>query len=122
MSAINKKITLDQAISWTGTWRSAPAAEAKAFLVPVETIAGVLSEIESQGPGAKARVYLGVDNAGQEKLIFVGTKLEPAQGKNKAYYKDLLPSQGHVIEPEAPGIWDFTEPCPPHVDETSPLN
>tara|TARA_B100000767_G_C19499472_1_gene423662 strand:+ start:331 stop:699 length:369 start_codon:yes stop_codon:yes gene_type:complete len=122
MSAKNKKITLDEAILWTGKWRNTPDTSAKAFLVPVETIEGVLSEIKSQGAGAKARVYLGLDEERKEKLIFVGTKLEPAQGETKAYYKDLLPTKGRVIEPDAPGIWDFTEPCPPHVDETSALN
>ncbi|MFT7628397.1 MAG: hypothetical protein ACI9OS_002056, partial [Ulvibacter sp.] len=68
MSVIDDKITLDQAISWTGNWRSAPSTKANAFLIPVKDIEGVLKEIKSQGSGAKARAYLAIDETGEEKL------------------------------------------------------
>jgi hypothetical protein len=122
MSASDDKITLAQAIAWTGNWRKAPSTAARAFLVPVNDIEGVLNEIKGQGPNAKARVYLAIDDKGMEKLVIVGTEYIPATANDKAYYKDLLPATGETAGAGVNGIWDFTEPCPPECDEGSPLN
>ncbi len=122
MSATDGKITLEEAITWTGNWRSAPSTKANAFLIPVKTIEGVLNEIKAQGSGAKARAYLAIDETGEEKLVFVGTKHVPATPNEKAYYKDLLPAAGATTEAGGNSIWDFTDPCPPFCDDSSPLN
>tara|TARA_R110000772_G_scaffold12536_1_gene38101 strand:+ start:33 stop:401 length:369 start_codon:yes stop_codon:yes gene_type:complete len=122
MSATDGKITLTEAIAWTGNWRKTPSTKTNAFLIPVKTIEGVLSEIKAQGSGAKARAYLGIDDKGEETLVFVGTKFAPATPKEKEYYKDLLPAANETTEAGANGIWDFVEPCPPYCDDSSPLN
>ncbi|MGK0295557.1 MAG: hypothetical protein ACI884_001720, partial [Ulvibacter sp.] len=88
----------------------------------VKDIEGVLKEIKSQGSGAKARAYLAIDETGEEKLVFVGTEYVPATPKDKEYYKDLLPEAGAAAGAGANSIWDFTSPCPPYCDDSSPLN
>lgn len=122
MSATDDKITLAEAITWTGNWRSAPSTAAKAFLIPVKDIQGVLNEIKGQGEGAKARAYLAIDGTGAEKLVIVGTVFVPATATKKAYYKDLLPASGEAAGAGGNSIWDFTEACPVNCDEGSPLS
>ncbi|PKA84438.1 hypothetical protein ATE92_2628 [Ulvibacter sp. MAR_2010_11] len=116
MSNTDNKITLQQAINWTTNWRSSPSTSARAFLIPIEDLEGVVAEIKSQGAGANARAYLAIDN-GVEKLIIVGTK-KNASG----VYVDLLPANSDDVSGTGNSIWDFTEPCPPQCDPNSPLN
>ncbi|GAB5400197.1 MAG: hypothetical protein Aureis2KO_17820 [Aureisphaera sp.] len=123
MSATDKKITLAEAISWTTAWRGSPSTSAKAFLIPIQDLQGVLNEISGQGGNPCARAYLAMDG-GVEKLIFVGTS-QDTQKDGSVIYRDLLPSVGGAEGAEAAGsnsIWDFTEPCPSACDPNSPLN
>ena len=65
-----------------------------------------------------ARAYLAIDN-GVEKLIIVGTSQEQKGGVT--IYRDLLPSNDGVGD-AGNSIYDFTQPCPPDCDPSSPLN
>ena len=116
MSSTDKKITLQQAIDWTTSWRNTPATNARAFLIPIEALEGAVAAIKSQGADAMARAYLGVDN-GEEKLIIVGT-----MKNSNGVYVDLLPSLESEEGGNGNSIWDFSQPCPPKCDPNSPLN
>ena len=116
MSSSDKKISLATAVSWTTNWRSAPSSSARAFLVPVEDLQGVLAEMGNPSTGC-IRAYLGVDNTnGEEKLIIVGTKKDKS-----GVYRDLLPDAGDGDGDDF-SIWDFSTPCPPDCDDDSALN
>ena len=117
MSSEDKKISLSDAITWTTDWRSAPSTSARAFLIPIEDLQGVLAEISGQSGTPKARAYLAMDGT-EEKLIFVGTQYNDKTG----VYEDLLPAAGENYQTAANSIWDFTNPCPPDCDPNSPLN
>ena len=123
MSATDKKISLTTATTWTGNWRSAPTTAARAFLIPVEDLQGVLNEISGQGGTPKARAYLAIDDNGVEKLIFVGTS-QDTSSPGATIYRDLLPGPTENYETASNAIYDFTDPIPPesNADPSSPLN
>lgn len=118
MSSTDKKINLDQAKQWTSNWRNAPTTAARAFLIPIQDLQGLLEEMNSQlnDPNACVRAYLAIDETGEEKLVFVGTQ----QDRN-GVYRDMLPNDDEVGANQD-GIWDFTRPCPPRCDDESALN
>lgn len=120
MSATDGKITLAEAISWTGNWRGAPSTSARAFLIPLVDLQGAIAEIQGQTGSPMVRAYLATD-AGVEKLVIVGTSQE-TQKDGSVVYRDLLPAAGEAAGAGANSIWDFTEPCPPKCDPNSPLN
>lgn len=124
MSEQDKKITLQTAIDWTQEWRSVESDynkhnELNAFLIPIQDLQGVLEEMGANpGDDACVRAYLGVNShTNEEKLIIVGTKKQ-ADG----VYKDLLPAVLNKAEGNKNSVWDFTQRCPPHCDESSSLN
>lgn len=122
MSATDKKISLADAIAWTGNWRSTPSSSARGFLIPVQDLQGVLNEISGQAGQPMARAYLAMDG-GVEKLVIVGTSQE-TQKDGSVIYRDLLPSATEDYEAAANAIYDFTLPIPPetNADPSSPLN
>ncbi len=120
MSATDKKITLAEAISWTTAWRSSPTTSARAFLIPIEDMQGVINEISGQGGSPCARAYLAMDG-GEEKLVIVGTSQE-TQKDGSVIYRDLLPAVGEDPATASNAIYDFTTPCPTECDPSSPLN
>jgi len=94
-------ITLDEAKKWTSSWRNNPPKDlAKGHLIP----GGALSELLATNGVVDVRAYMGVDETGTQKLMFVGVD---ANGK------DLIDAN-HLI-------YDNTEPCPKNCDPTSPL-
>lgn len=115
MSATDGKITLQQAIDWTTNYRNAPVNNATAFLIPIQDLQGALAEIQGQTGSPMVRAYLASDN-GVEKLVIVGTEAD-----RNGVYRDLLPTSGDAIG-AGNSIWDFTDPCPPKCDPSSPLN
>jgi hypothetical protein len=115
MSATDKKITEEQAIAWTSAYRSSPSTNARAFLIPIEDMQGIIDEISDQGGEPCARAYLAMDGT-QEKLVIVGTT-QDTSAPGPTVYRDMLPS----INP-AYSIYDFTKPCPTWCDPSSPLN
>lgn len=116
MSATDGKITLAEAISWTGNWRGAPSTSARAFLIPLADLQGAVAEIQAQTDSPMVRAYLAIDS-GVEKLVIVGT-----QKDKNGVYRDLLPAAGEAAGAGTNSIWDFTKPCPPDCDDNSPLN
>ncbi|MEI6410827.1 MAG: hypothetical protein WCR52_15665 [Bacteroidota bacterium] len=103
------QITLRTATDWTTNWRTRHP-ELLSFLVPMEDLKGVIGEM---GVGAvNARVYLGLTDSGEPKLVFVA-----ANGTEQ----DIILNSSN---PDAPvsGLYDFSNPCPPLCgDKTSPL-
>ena len=94
-------ITLDQAKAWAKSWRNNPPKDlAKGHLIP----GGALTELLATEGVVDVRAYMGVDETGTQKLMFVGVD---ADGK------DLI-DDNHLI-------YDNTEPCPKNCDPTSPL-
>lgn len=142
MSEQDNRISLEQAIEWTGMWRDKESEynkynECNAFLIPISDLKALLAEMEGAEEDAYVRGYLGVEQKPsftnepnfEEKMIFVGTK-KCVDEDGKVTYVDLIDGYDPVCEsePEAfsngggGGLWDFTDPCPPNCDPNSPLN
>ena len=97
----NYTITHDEAKEWATSWRTNPPKDlAKGHLIP----GGALTELLATEGVVDVRAYMGVDETGTQKLMFVGVD---ADGK------DLI-DDNHLI-------YDNTEPCPKNCDPTSPL-
>jgi len=111
-------ISLNEAQRWAKRWSKKEGDYNKhhkvnAFLIPKVDLLEVLKE------GVDAvRTYIGVDDNGAEKLMIVGTKLDPKTG----IYVDMINVGIGNTEVEQDNIYDFTEPCPPAGDPKSPLN
>lgn len=94
-------ITLDEAKEWASSWRTTPPKDlAKGHWIPGEA----LSELLATEGVVNVRAYMGVDETGTQKLMFVGVD---ANGKDMIDDNNL--------------IYDTTKPCPPNCDPTSPL-
>jgi len=110
-------IPLAEAQRWAKRWSKKEGNYNKhhhlhAFLIPKADLLEVLTE----GIDA-ARAYIGVDDNGVEKLMIVGTKYDPATG----IYVDMITTgDGNVGNIDDP-IYDFTQPCPPACDASSPM-
>lgn len=111
-------IPLKTAQKWTKRWSKKEGDYNKhhhvnAFLIPKVDLLEVLAE------GVDAvRAYIGVDDAGVEKLMIVGTKFNPETG----IYVDMISDTLGNSAAGQDNIYDFTEPCPPASDPESPLN
>ena len=111
-------IPLKTAQKWAKRWSKKEGNYNKhnklnAFLIPKVDLLEVLAE------GVDAvRAYIGVDDAGIEKLMIVGTKYNPETG----IYEDMITEGVGDNEGTGNDIYDFTEPCPPASDPASPLN
>lgn len=116
------EISLDTAEKWTKKWRD-PKNEldakikVRAFLIPKINLEMVLA----QGIDA-ARAYIGINDDGVQTLMLVGTKYN----SETLIYEDMLPKSTDskdANEAAVPaGIYDFSQPCPPQGDPSSPLN
>ena len=118
MSDLDKKISLNTGISWTSQYRSSHANEARAFLVSVQALNSLLAEMGNPtDPEVCIRIYKGLDTStNEEKLVLVGTKKD-----RDGMYRDLLPDTGDTTDSEH-NLYDFSRPCPPECDPSSPLN
>jgi hypothetical protein len=96
------RISLEQAITYITSWRSSASQNsAKAHLIAKEALLDVMAPSDV----VSVRAYLGKDENGAEKLIFVGVD---ANGK------DLM-DENHFLT-------DRSSPCPPNCDvDESPL-
>ncbi len=112
MSTPQNTISLLDAETRTAEWRIQNPGKVKAFLIPIESLTGVLA----QKPD-KVRAYLGIktnfDGSQEEQLIFVG-----ADKKGSIYVDQLPPVQGD----NGNHIFDLTTPCPSDCDPNSSLN
>ena len=118
LNKVTNAISLNEAQRWAKRWSKKEGDYNKhhnlnAFLIPKVDLLEVLKE------GVDAvRAYIGVDDNGVEKLMIVGTKLDPKTG----IYVDMITVGIGNVEGEQDNIYDFTEPCPPAGDPKSPLN
>ena len=116
LNKVTNAISLNEAQRWAKRWSKEEGQYNKhhnvhAFLIPKKDILEVLVE------GIDAvRAYIGVNDKGVEKLMIVGTKLDPLTG----IYVDMI-SEGDGVNKEADTIYDFTEPCPTACDPESPM-
>ncbi|MET3022299.1 hypothetical protein [Flavobacterium hydatis] len=118
------EIPLATAEKWTKNW-SDPKNEidskekVRAFLIPKINLELVLKqEIDA------VRAYLGINDEGEQTLLIVGTRYDEETG----IYVDMLPGSNHEerqaenkVNAIAPAIYDFSQPCPPGGDPSSPL-
>ncbi len=122
-------IPLTTAQNWTKRWKDKESSynkyhELNAFLIPSVDLVQVLAEKGSD----YVRAYIGVEKIAPttkgekptyvEKLMFVATKFNPTTG----IYEDMLTDGLGNNSSEEDGIYDFSQPCPPNGDPTSPLN
>ncbi|WP_428229763.1 hypothetical protein [Flavobacterium sp.] len=110
------EVALTEAKVWVDKYRKAPAENEEgkkkvdAYLIPLESLKLVLDQdIDA------VRAYKGINNAGEQVLLFVGTKLD----KKTGIYRDVFKS-GSEFENDAVA-YDATRPCPPNGDPESPL-
>ncbi|MEP6803385.1 MAG: hypothetical protein ABI892_02600 [Flavobacterium sp.] len=110
------EVGLTQAKVWVDKYRKAPAEneegknKTNAFLIPLETLKLVLDQdIDA------VRAYKGINNAGEQVLLFVGTKLD----KKTGIYRDVFKTGSELENDDV--VYDATRPCPPNGDPESPL-
>lgn len=96
------RITLAQAMDWAKRWRADEKNKVIGHRIPKESMTDLLKEDLVDG----ARVYMGIDEDGMHKLMFVAVDKEE---------RDLLDANAQHY------IYDFTAPCPTTCDITSPL-
>ena len=91
-------ITLDEAKAWAISWRTNPPKDlAKGHLIP----GGALTELLATEGVVDVRAYMGVDETGTQKLMFVGV-----DGNGD----DMTDT-----------VFSGTQPCPNCCDINSPL-
>ncbi|MFV8440571.1 hypothetical protein [Flavobacterium sp. LB2P44] len=118
-SNVINAIPLKTAQNWAKRWAKQEGNynqhhHVKAFLIPKVDVLEVLKE------GVDAvRAYLGVDDNGVEKLMIIGTKLDPLTG---VYVDMITETEGDGDTAAASDdIYDFTQPCPTACDPESPM-
>lgn len=95
-------ISLEQATSWIKSWNNdIPKEPAKAHLMEKQALLDVMQPDDV----VSVRAYLGTDDDGVQKLIFVGVDVNG---------NDLIDENHFIV--------DRSKPCPPHcVGDESPL-
>lgn len=117
LSLENIEISLSEGIKWADKYRKDTGIEegkrkkVDGFLIPVETLRMVLNQ-DIQA----VRAYNGINNEGEQTLIFVGAKWDP----EKKIYVDVFRSDG--LEMGGDVVYDGARPVPPYGDPESPLN
>lgn len=132
-------VTLNDAKEWTKLWQNNNPNHCKGFLIPAKDLTAVLKEMnilvkhpsgdyildESKLPDNGVRAYTGIDttngigkdNGYGEKLVIVGTTYSSKTG----IHSDIIKNEQDPTSKDS-GIYDFTRPCPPECDISSPLN
>lgn len=113
------EITLPTAQEWVKKYK-APKEAAKskkidAYLIPLESLQLVMNQkIDA------VRAYKGINTAGEETLMLVGTVLNAKTG----IYEDVFPENTGVAKSlgDEPIVFDGIQPCPPYGDPNSPMN
>lgn len=111
------EVELAVAKNWTANYRKAGKEEQEAekktdaYLIPLATLKAVL-----ENPVDAVRAYKGINAAGEQILIFVGTKKD-----EKGIYRDVF-FPANEIEDAGFVTYDATRPCPPYGDPASPLS
>lgn len=112
------EISLALGKEWAKKYKNSSAGRAKdaveAYLVPLESLEAILKLKESLQIDA-ARAYKGINELGEETLMFVGTKLNEKTGVYEDVFVDGDGDLGTAV------LYDGTRPCPPYGDPTNPL-
>ncbi|CAA9201431.1 hypothetical protein ACHRVW_23035 [Flavobacterium collinsii] len=115
------EVSLAVGQEWARKFRNAKEDNKKkvdAYLIPLESIKLVLDQdIDA------VRAYVGINNAGEQNLMLVGTKLNPKTG----IYVDVFKQQQSLAGARTAGdgedvLYDASRPCPPYTDPDSPMN
>lgn len=113
------EIPLSEGVEWTKKYRDSKelAEEGKkvtGYLIPLDALKLVLDQdIDA------VRAYKGINNAGEETLLFVGTKFDPETGIYKDVFNDSTNTASRGEEGEV--VYDTSRPVPPFGDPSSPL-
>ncbi|MFH7004812.1 hypothetical protein [Flavobacterium bizetiae] len=112
------EISLAVGQEWSKKYKESPEGRAKdsvnAYLVPLESLEAVLKLKESLKIDA-ARAYKGINEQGEQTLMFVGAKKNEKTG----IYEDVfLEGDGDLATAV---LYDGTRPCPPFGDPTTPV-
>jgi hypothetical protein len=118
------EIPLTEGKLWAEKYRRSSGLEedgknkVDAYLIPLETLKQVLDQdIDA------VRAYKGINNAGQQVLMFVGTKLDAKTGIYKDVFKTGVAAKDSAATADGGGVvYNMTQPCPPNGDPTSPMN
>jgi len=110
-------IPLKTAQKWAKRWSKREGNynkhhELHAFLIPKIDLLEVLREDVDA-----VRAYIGINDEGVEKLMIVGTKLDPVTG----IYVDMISVGVENTTAQPDDIYDFTQPCPTACDPESPM-
>ncbi|MFQ6602461.1 hypothetical protein [Flavobacterium sp. C3NV] len=110
------EISLAVGQEWSKKYKDSPEGREKdsvnAYLVPLESLEAILKLKESLKIDA-TRAYKGINELGEQTLMFVGAKLNEKTG----IYEDVFldGDLGTAV------LYDGARPCPPFGDPTGPL-
>ncbi|WP_374173805.1 hypothetical protein [Flavobacterium tructae] len=114
------EVSLAVGQEWARKFRKSQDGKGKvdAYLIPLESIKLVLDQdIDA------VRAYVGINNAGEQNLMLVGTKLDPKTGVYVDVFKKQLAAAGARIAGDGEDVlYDASRPCPPYTDPNSPMN
>jgi len=112
------EVSLAVGQEWAKKYRGAKGEEEgkkkiNAYLIPLESIKLVLNQdIDA------VRAYIGINNAGEQNVMLVGTKLD----KETGIYVDVFQKGVGAENDGADVLYDASRPCPPYGDPNSPMN
>jgi hypothetical protein len=117
LGSVEVSLTVGQ--EWTKKYRDSKGEEdgkkkINGYLIPLQSIKLVLDQdIDA------VRAYIGINNAGEQNVLLVGTKLDPKTG----IYVDVFKEGVKGTENEGGDVvYDGSRPCPPYGDPGSPMN
>jgi len=112
------EIPLSEGQKWAKRYKGASGSDEEGikkvcgYLIPLETLKLVLDQdIDA------VRAYKGINNAGEQILMFVGTKYDPKTG----IYRDVFKSGVDLESGDGDVVYDATRPVPPYGDPESPM-
>jgi len=114
------EISLQTAEKWTKAFQNNIEIEdskkkVNAFLIPRESLEAVLA-LKTDA----VRAYMGINDSNEKTLLFVGVNKDET-----GIYRDVFGTSQSEKDSSSDGesvVYDFTSPCPPNVDPSSPLN
>jgi len=112
------EIELSTGIEWAKKFRTSKVEESKinGYLIPLETLEEVLKLKHTLQIDA-VRAYVGINDSGEQNLIFTGAKLD----LDTEIYKDVFGEKSSGLKGEFV-VYDGSRPCPPCTDPESPMN
>jgi len=111
------EIPLSTGIEWAKRFKQLNVEKEpliNAYLIPLESLEEIVKLKKTLGIDS-ARAYIGINDSGEQNLMFVGAKLDPLTG----VYKDVFTNQTDI---GASVVYDGSRPCPPCADTQSPMN